>query len=164
MTTFNKKRFLELVDGDSPVRKEATERVKNREKYKLAGKIAFKILERLDELGWEKQDFANRMGVSAQQVSKWVSGKHEIKSTTLAKFEDVLGIPFLADYYERKFDQLIKSFESQVVEDIHFSWSNIVKEVLVFEENTKTVSQKSSGRYMEVSVVKESNCDFALAS
>lgn len=46
----------------------------------------------LAELNWSQAELARRMGKSAPEISKWLSGKHNISLRTLAKLEAVLGL------------------------------------------------------------------------
>ena len=54
--------------------------------------IALRILDALDELNWKKAKLALEMGVSPQQVSKYVKGEENFKLETLCNLEKVLGI------------------------------------------------------------------------
>ena len=54
--------------------------------------IALRILDALDELNWNKAKLAQEMGVSPQQVSKYVKGEENFKLETLCNLEKVLGI------------------------------------------------------------------------
>ena len=54
--------------------------------------IALRILDALEELNWKKAKLAHEMGVSPQQVSKYVKGEENFKLETLCKLEKVLGI------------------------------------------------------------------------
>jgi transcriptional regulator with XRE-family HTH domain len=63
-------------------------------------KIAFKVLSKLDELGWSQKILAEKMEVSPQQISKIVSGKENLTIDTQVKIQNVLDIPILASYYE----------------------------------------------------------------
>ena len=54
--------------------------------------IALRILDALEELNWKKAKLAHEMGVSPQQVSKYVKGGENFKLETLCKLEKVLGI------------------------------------------------------------------------
>lgn len=57
--------------------------------------IAFRILDALDELGWNKAMLAKKMGVSPQQVSKYVRGEENFKLETICKLENVLGVDLI---------------------------------------------------------------------
>ena len=54
--------------------------------------IALRILDALEELNWKKAKLAQEMGVSPQQVSKYVKGEENFKLETLCNLEKVLGI------------------------------------------------------------------------
>ncbi len=54
--------------------------------------IALRILDALDELNWNKAKLAHEMGVSPQQVSKYVKGEENFKLETLCNLEKVLRI------------------------------------------------------------------------
>jgi ribosome-binding protein aMBF1 (putative translation factor) len=54
--------------------------------------IALRILDALEELNWKKAKLAQEMGVSPQQVSKYVRGEENFKLETLCNLEKVLGI------------------------------------------------------------------------
>lgn len=62
---------------------------------KLSKMISIKILARLDELGWKQVDLAKRMGVTPQQVNKWIKGKENFTLETLVKISDILGIELI---------------------------------------------------------------------
>jgi len=57
--------------------------------------IALRILDALDDLGWNKARLAKEMGVSPQQVSKYVRGEENFKLETLCKLEQVLGVELI---------------------------------------------------------------------
>lgn len=60
-----------------------------------SAEIALRILDALDEVGWKKARLARELGVSPQQVSKYVSGEENFKLETLCKLEKVLGIELI---------------------------------------------------------------------
>ena len=57
-----------------------------------SAEIALRILDALDELNWKKAKLAQEMGVSPQQVSKYVKGEENFKLETRCNLEKVLGI------------------------------------------------------------------------
>ncbi len=57
--------------------------------------IALRILDALEELGWNKARLAKEMGVSPQQVSKYVRGEENFKLETLCKLEQALGVELI---------------------------------------------------------------------
>lgn len=92
----NKEKFLALVSDDqSKTVERAKARVDCRKFSRLSNLIAFKILERLDELGWKQIHFAEKMNVSPQQVNKWVKGKENFTIETLVNMGEILGIELI---------------------------------------------------------------------
>lgn len=99
----NKEKFLALVSPeDSGTLERNRERIKNREMLRESQQIALKVLFKLDELGWTQKDLADKMGVSPQQIYKITSGKENLTIATQIKLQNILDIPILASYYERK--------------------------------------------------------------
>jgi ribosome-binding protein aMBF1 (putative translation factor) len=64
----------------------------NKDWLRKSAAIALRILDALDELNWKKAKLAQEMGVSPQQVSKYVKGEENFKLETLCNLEKVLGI------------------------------------------------------------------------
>jgi ribosome-binding protein aMBF1 (putative translation factor) len=67
----------------------------NRDWLRKSVDIALRILDALDDLGWNKARLAKEMGVSPQQVSKYVKGEENFKLETICKLEKVLGIELI---------------------------------------------------------------------
>jgi ribosome-binding protein aMBF1 (putative translation factor) len=67
----------------------------NKSWIKKSTDIALRILDALDDLGWNKARLAKEMGVSPQQVSKYVRGEENFKLETICKLEQVLGVELL---------------------------------------------------------------------
>lgn len=89
----NKEKFLALVDKEENKTVErAKARLTKKNYTKLSRSIAIAILAQLDELGWRQVTLAGKMGVSAQQVNKWVKGKENFTIDTLVTLSDILGI------------------------------------------------------------------------
>lgn len=88
----NKEKFLNLVSKDTS---NTLEWAKNRQLKKkhilLSKKIAINILAHLDSLKWTQRKLAEKMGVSAQQVNKWVKGNENFTIETLMNLGEVLG-------------------------------------------------------------------------
>jgi transcriptional regulator with XRE-family HTH domain len=99
----NKEKFLALVtEKDTSFLEELNKRKENREMLRESQSIAFKILFRMDELGWSQKDLAYAMKVSPQQVNKIVKGQENLTLDTLTKIQNILNIPILASYIEKK--------------------------------------------------------------
>lgn len=114
----NKEKFLALVsEQDTKTLAEIKQRVENRAMLRESQKIALKVLVKLDELGWKQKDLAKKMKVTPQQISKIVSGKENLTIETQIKLQDILDIPILASYYEKKtekIEEMILSFEERI--------------------------------------------------
>jgi transcriptional regulator with XRE-family HTH domain len=57
--------------------------------------VALAILTALDDQGISQKALADRMGISAQQINKWVKGSENFTFETIAKLEDVLNIELM---------------------------------------------------------------------
>lgn len=114
----NKEKFLALVsEEDSGTLERNRERIKNRAMLRESQQIALKVLLKLDDWGWTQKDLAKAMEVSPQQISKIVSGKENLTIETQIKLQNILEIPVLASYYEKKvekFEEMILSFEERM--------------------------------------------------
>lgn len=105
----NKEKFLDLVSKkktDSSKRNK--ERIAKRAMLRESRNIAFKVLERLDELGWKQNKLAEVMGVSPPYVNKLVKGKENFTLETLVKLQQILNIPILASYNKQVEETLVK--------------------------------------------------------
>lgn len=92
----NKEKFLALVSQkETKTVERAKQRLKQKSYSKLSNQIAFEILERLDVLKWSQVRLAKEMGVSPQQVNKWVKGNENFTLETLVNLSDVLGISLI---------------------------------------------------------------------
>ena len=67
---------------------------------------SFAIAARIDKIlarkGWNKTDFANAMGKTNAEISKWMSGQHNFTIATIAKIEVALGEDILSVKHYRK--------------------------------------------------------------
>lgn len=57
--------------------------------------VALAILTALDDQGISQKALADRMGISAQQVNKWVKGGENFTFETIAKLEEALNIELM---------------------------------------------------------------------
>ncbi|MCC8113972.1 MAG: helix-turn-helix transcriptional regulator [Bacteroidales bacterium] len=71
--------------------KEADFRRENREWLQISGRLALKISQILREKGMSQVDLAQRLGITAAQVSKLLSGRVNFELNTLNKLQNVLG-------------------------------------------------------------------------
>ncbi|MEO7174954.1 MAG: helix-turn-helix transcriptional regulator [Saprospiraceae bacterium] len=132
----NKELFLKLVSGeDTKTLADVKERIRNRAMLRESQQIAIKVLMKLEQLGWSQKDLAKELNVSPQQVSKIVSGKENLTIETQIKLQNILDIPVLATYYERKFEA-------------------IEQRILILEKQLES-SDKQSGSKVEILNVRE---------
>jgi len=89
-----KKKIADLVSNSSQSSwKEKVEwRKANKAWLRKSADIALRILDALEDLGWNKARLAEEIGVSPQQVSKYLKGEENFKLETLCKLESVIGI------------------------------------------------------------------------
>lgn len=92
----NKETFKALVSQeDTNAVEELKARIARRSHTRYSKKIALSILIRLDELQWRQKDLADKMGVSPQQVNKWVKGNENFTLETLGKLSEILGVELI---------------------------------------------------------------------
>ena len=59
--------------------------------FNLSFKIAEKLAEILKEKGMTQHELARRMGKRDSEVSKWLTGRHNFTTSTIASIETYLG-------------------------------------------------------------------------
>ncbi len=74
---------------------EARWRQANRAWLRTSAAIAIRILHLLKEQGRSQKDLALAMGVSPQQVNKYVKGSENLTLETISKIETALGEPLI---------------------------------------------------------------------
>lgn len=67
-------------------------RKENKEWLRKSTRISLRVLDALDEKGWNQTDLAQALGVSRQQVSKMLRGENDFQLSTIKKLEEVLCI------------------------------------------------------------------------
>lgn len=111
----NKEKFMNLVSQEKTNSVDKlVERIKNRAFLKESQYIARKIIFRMDELNLTQNDFAKILGVSPQQVNKYVSGKENFTINTLIKLQTELNISLLASYLEKQYEDNVYSISTQL--------------------------------------------------
>jgi ribosome-binding protein aMBF1 (putative translation factor) len=53
--------------------------------------ISEQVMEHLEKKGWTQKDLASKLGKSEAEVSKWLSGIHNLTLKSISKMESVLG-------------------------------------------------------------------------
>lgn len=133
----NKEKFLALVSKEETKTVERAKARLTHKKYsKLSNLIAFEILERLDTLGWKQKDLAEKMGVSPQQVNKWVKGNENFTIETLVNLSEVLGVELIA-VAPKKDQKLVEEVKITHSEEyaVFFSQKRLVPRITM-NENT----------------------------
>ncbi len=74
---------------------EATERQKNASWMSKSADFAFALLRELRHKGMSQRELAEKMGVSAQYVSKIVKGRENLSLETICKIEEALDVSFI---------------------------------------------------------------------
>lgn len=104
----NKDKFKKLVtEQHTGIAAKNKARIKNRNRTRASQDIALKVLSKLDDLGWKQKDLAKQMEVSAQQITKIVSGKENLTLETIVKLEKTLGISILVSSLENSTEEEI---------------------------------------------------------
>ncbi len=125
---------------------EYAEKAESEKSWKrYAQKVAFNILMEIKKQGIDQKILGQRMGVSKQQVNRWVKGSQNFTLETIEKFESALNIKLL-HFYEQ---------QSELQEAVGFSFNESRTTVLSFflTERTKTKYAKTNekkltlGRY-----------------
>lgn len=69
-------------------------RLENSRWLRRSQKIAMEMLDRMDFLGVNQKELAQRMGCTPQYVSKILKGKENLSLETISKIEDALEMEF----------------------------------------------------------------------
>jgi ribosome-binding protein aMBF1 (putative translation factor) len=94
--TEEKIKILAAENPASTWNEKVTYRKENKAWLKKSTRISLRILDALEDKGWNQTDLAKALGVSRQQVSKLVKGRNDFKLSTISKLEEVLGIQLQA--------------------------------------------------------------------
>lgn len=87
----NKERFLELVsETDNSVLEQIKRRRDNRLWLRRSQAVAVIVLSLLKERGMSQKELASKMGISPQQVNKWLKGNENFTFETISKIEEAL--------------------------------------------------------------------------
>jgi transcriptional regulator with XRE-family HTH domain len=70
---------------------------------KLYGNLILRIHEILEQKGMSQNGLAERLGKKPSEISKWLSGEHNLTLRTIAKLEAELGEPLLSVAQNDKF-------------------------------------------------------------
>ncbi|MHA7864871.1 helix-turn-helix transcriptional regulator [Flagellimonas marinaquae] len=138
-----KERFKTLVSPNTSKSLERSlNRINKRAMLRESRKIAFRILERLEELGWSQKKLAQEMCVSPQQVNKLVKGKENLTLETQVKLQSILDIPILASYYEEEKFDTVNSKTLNLIKSIKYEFFEYSFEQKRFESSENQVGLK----------------------
>jgi plasmid maintenance system antidote protein VapI len=101
-------------------------RKENKAWLKKSTRVSLRVLDTLDEKGWNQSDLAQALGVSRQQVSKMLKGENDFQLSTITKLEEVLGIQLqaiLAVNEQVVTEEIIREKVNQEITEYHRKWS-----------------------------------------
>ena len=87
--------ILSKYEVNTDWREKAIWRRNNRQWLRYSQFIAMMVLKRLGELGYTQKQLAEKLGCSAQYVSKIVKGSENLTLETISKLEQVLDLDIL---------------------------------------------------------------------
>ena len=109
----NKEKFLALVsETDQTVLEQVQWRKENQAWLKRSQAVAIKVLSTLAEKRMSQKELAEIIGISPQQVNKWVKGKENFTFETISKLESALDIELIY-ITERSFSAKSKALQVQ---------------------------------------------------
>lgn len=89
MDTINKLQSLVQKDAKE-TRAWIKERNRNRKTRQASRKITLHIRKRMEELGWNRDQLAEKMEVNLEEVDGWLSVKFDFKLHTIMQLSEVL--------------------------------------------------------------------------
>lgn len=93
--------------------------------------ISEKIYSILEERGLKSSDLAKLLGKSPSEISKWLSGMHNLTLKSITKIETVLGIDLI--HIEPQYVYLKYRIQDEVsLEEMTFEQSNYTKDAVGF--------------------------------
>lgn len=102
------KKLNELSNGKvSEWAKEAEWQIENQDRLARSGYVALQILSELKRKGWTQAFLADKMGVSAQYISKVLKGEENLSFDTVANIGKALGIKLKTDVPEYSTEVII---------------------------------------------------------
>ena len=90
----------------------------NKDWLNYSAKVAIKLNKALRDQNMSQKEFSKKLGISAQQVSKFLRGRENLTFQSIAKFEKVLNIKLVSIISENEIQQMI----NDAVMDYHRKW------------------------------------------
>lgn len=106
--------------------------------------ISQQVFALLEEKGWNQTDLARALGKSNAEVSKWLSGTHNLTLRSIAKMEAVLGADIIMT--PKKAVQQYKEVE-YVTLKVHASRNEVIPDYVDYETST-IIEQKSKFKHI----------------
>jgi transcriptional regulator with XRE-family HTH domain len=135
-------KFLALVsEGTSDFEKKALWRKANKAWLRRSTAIAIKVHSEIIHQGISQKAFSERLGVSAQYITKILKGNENLSLDTISKLETALGIQLI------EVVAVSKSINYNVPENIQPETTGFSKisKVIPFQLNVYTVIEPSVG-------------------
>lgn len=134
----NKEKFLALVSDDTNnTLNYLNERVEKRAQLQESTRIAWKVIDRLEVLGWTQKMLAEKMNVSPQHVNKIVKGQENLTISTQVKLQEILNIPILASYYENAFEKFVVLLQNTLSQKYQKPEAKIIS-ILDYQQSVST--------------------------
>jgi transcriptional regulator with XRE-family HTH domain len=90
--------------------------------------LAARIYDAIKAKGWKRKDFAEALGKTPSEITKWLSGTHNFTSDTLFDIERVLSIKLVK--LDNRPHEVIKTYiynvTSQAAQEPQGYWSSII--------------------------------------
>lgn len=86
---------LNEFEVKTPWRQKSEWRRRNHSWLRYSGYIALRVLDRLEELGLNQKELAEKMGCTPQYVSRLVKGSENLTLETISKLEECLDLDLI---------------------------------------------------------------------
>lgn len=147
----NKEKFLALVSEDTNNTLDyLKDRVEKRAQLRESNRIAWKVIDRLETLGWTQKMLAEKMNVSPQQVNKIVKGQENLTLSTQVKLQEILNVPILATFYENALEKFVVFLQNTLSQ----KYTKPEAKIISMSEYKQSVSTKT--HHAQVSEPQES--------
>lgn len=109
--------------------------------------ISQQVFALLEEKGWKQTDLAKALGKSNAEVSKWLSGTHNLTLRSIAKMEAVLGADIIMT--PKKAVQRYKEVE-YVTLKVHANKNEVIPDHVDYDTSTVVTQKFKSKQILQV--------------
>lgn len=109
--------------------------------------ISQQVLALLDEKGWNQSDLAKELGKTSAEVSKWLSGTHNLTLRSIAKMEAVLEADIIVT--PKKAAQKYKEVE-YITLKVHACKNEVIPDKVDYETSTVGKQKIKSKQTLQV--------------